>query len=183
MYLKSALYITLTLIPTSHILLNVYMTVTKVDKRNNRDANNNTPPLYLKVNPGESISLKHLFTFVLCVAIHMHAVPLHSVWMCSASSRCWSSTLQPCCAITVMLVDVRETVGESVWNHSRGLFKYGSATSAPCSQFRKSQIFLPSHTFRQERNEWMLQATGEKGICFMQSDFEICCILSWADFW
>lgn len=42
----------------------------------------------------------------------------------AASSRWWGLTSEPCCAITVMIVDVRERVGESVWNHSRGLFKY-----------------------------------------------------------
>lgn len=61
----------------------------------------------------------------------------HFLCLEQAPSRSWSLTSQPCCAITVALVDVRETVDESVWNHSGGLFKYGSATSAPCSQFRK----------------------------------------------
>lgn len=79
-----------------------------------------------------------------------------------ASSRCWNLTSQACYAITVMLDDVRETVGESLWNHSGGLFKYGSPTSAPRLRFRKSQIFHSLHTFRHEQNEWMLHAVGER---------------------
>lgn len=69
-----------------------------------------------------------------------------------------------------MLVDVRETVGESVWNHSRSLFKYGAATSAPLRLFRKSQIFHSAHTFRQEQNEQMFHTAGDRGIYVMQSD-------------
>lgn len=63
-----------------------------------------------------------------------------------------------------MLADVRETVREAAWNHSRGLFKYSSATSAPLQikKEKKKQIFHSLHTFWQEQNEWMLHAAGER---------------------
>lgn len=46
----------------------------------------------------------------------------------------------------------------------------------------KSHNFYSLHTFRQEQNNSMLHTTGNKWVYFMQSDFDICFILSGANF-
>lgn len=78
-------YITLTLGATSHIVLSVHLTATKVDKQN-KDDNNTTPPIQsrreivkgdqemidMKLNPSDSIGFKHHVHFChLCVSSHM----------------------------------------------------------------------------------------------------------------
>lgn len=130
----------------------------------------------------ETDIFKHFSTFFLF--IHPHTRKPLFIQLAPPPAGVGSSTLQPCCAVTVDLVDVRER--DSGWVCVKPQRGFSLSTDQPRQQprslFGKSQISYSPHTFLPAETKCTAVTLHgkEKGIYFMQSHFEIWFI--WGDF-
>lgn len=122
-----------------------------------------------------TVSVSSICSLLSCACIHPHAY--------ASSFSLNMHRLQQALKLNFAVVlcnnsHVREKVGESVWNHSGGLFKYGSALFAV-----QAITSLPVYAHLPAGTKWVsvTRRRRERGICFMQSDFQVC-FLTWGDF-
>lgn len=117
------------------------------------------------------IFVSHVFLIVIMMLIwDQKCCRFHLFCMEKPPAGVKVSLHSPAVAVTVRLVDVEETVAESVWNHSGGLFKFNSATSAPLMHFTKIKtVSLPLLTHLPAEAEWgkwkTLWVTDRSALC------------------